>query len=342
MKLNALLKTLGFLALAATPVVAGTTAPAPKNPIAPAPANDDLGITASFGYDSNYVWRGINYGQHWLRSGLNGGVLLVGSAAEDGAGSTSLLWDVNYGSLAGDQDSFSPRLSTAFGGPGNNVKTTNSFQRLQLGAAISHDFGPASVSFGYSFIHNMGSLANGSGINGTAPFGIPFNGYGMNDIQQLTLGVNTNLGPINLASSANYDLFNGGWYFDVTAKSTIAVTDAISVVPHAGLGYGLNYNAGFTQASRALISGGGIGGFYGGGYSRGISGWTALNAGIDFPIKLNSRATLTPYVAANLPMGPMRNYAYSATQPYAPGTGGGAATPFHSVCYWGVTLSVRF
>ncbi|MDI1313314.1 hypothetical protein, partial [Prosthecobacter sp.] len=62
MKLNALLKTLGFLALAATPVVAGPSAPKnPKNPyIAPAPVNDDLGITASIGYDSNYVWRGIN------------------------------------------------------------------------------------------------------------------------------------------------------------------------------------------------------------------------------------------------------------------------------------------
>jgi hypothetical protein len=336
MKLNALLKTLGFLALAATPVVAGPSAPAPKNPIAPAPVNDDLGITASIGYDSNYVWRGINYGQHWLRTGLNGALLLVGGAAEDGAGSTSLLWDVNYGSLAGDHDSFSPNGLAAVG-----IKNTASFQRLQLGAAISHDFGPASVSFGYSFIHNMGALANGGGFNG-AGFP-PLGGYGMNDIQQLTLGVNTNLGPINLASSANYDLFNGGWYFDLTAKSTIAVTDAISIVPHVGLGYGLNYNAGFTQASRNLYGGGSL---FGGGTSAargGISGWTALNVGIDFPIKLNSRATLTPYVAANLPMGPMDNLADSATN-YGPGTGGigGPATAFKSVVYYGVTLSVRF
>ncbi|MFC5454450.1 hypothetical protein [Prosthecobacter fluviatilis] len=335
MKLNALLKTLGFLALAATPVVAGPSAPAPKNPIAPAPVDDDLGITASIGYDSNYVWRGINYGQHWVRAGVNGALLLVGGAAEDGAGSTSLLWDVNYGSLAGDQDHFSPNGLQTVG-----IKNTSSFQRLQLGAAISHDFGPASVSFGYSFIHNMGSLANGSGLN-QLPFG-PGGGYGMNDIQQLTLGVNTNLGPINLASSANYDLFNGGWYFDLTAKSTITVTDAISIVPHAGLGYGLNYNAGWTQASRNLYGGGGI--FGQSAAQGGISGWTALNVGIDFPIKLNSRATLTPYVAFNVPMGPMKNMARSATNSYAPfpGVPGGPATAFHSVCYYGVTLSVRF
>jgi hypothetical protein len=332
MKLNALLKTLGFLALAATPVVAGPSAPAPKNPIAPAPVNDDLGITASMGYDSNYVWRGINYGQHWVRAGLNGELLLVGGASEDGAGSTSLLWDVNYGSLAGDQDSFSPN-GLQFAG----ISNTSSFQRLQLGAAISHDLGPVAVSFGYSFIHNMGSLANGSGVNNVVANG----GYGMNDIQQLTLGFNTDLGPINLASSANYDLFNGGWYFDLTAKSTIAVTDAISIVPHAGLGYGLNYNAGFTQASRNLVGGGGLGGQSAA--QGGISGWTALNVGIDFPIKLNSRATLTPYVAANLPMGPMENLASSSNNAYAPFIPvGGPSTPFNSIIYYGVTLSVRF
>ena len=331
MKLNALLKTLGFLALAATPVVAGT-AKAPKNPIAPAPVNDDLGITASIGYDSNYVWRGINYGQHWVRAGLNGALLLVGGAAEDGAGSTSLLWDVNYGSLAGDQDSFSPNGLQPF------IQNTASFQRLTLGGAISHDFGPASVSFGYSFIHNMGSLANGSGFNQTG--GFTNRGYGMNDIQQLTIGVNTNLGPVNLASSANYDLFNGGYYFDLTAKSVIAVTDAISVVPHASIGYGINYNAGFTQATRNLLGGAGLTG----GNSaaqNGISGFTAVNLGLDFPIKLNSRATLAPYVAANLPVGPMKNLGNNRN--YGIGGGlGGPSNAFHSLIYFGVTLSVRF
>ncbi|WP_395735574.1 hypothetical protein [Prosthecobacter sp.] len=334
MKLTAMLKTLGLMALASTPVLAGT-APAPKNPIAPAPVDDDLGIVASIGYDSNYVWRGINYGQHWVRAGLNGAILLAGGAGEDGAGSTSLLWDVNYGSLAGDQDSFSPTLPAFVG-----VPTTSSFQRLSLGAAVSHDLGPVSISFGYSYIHNMGLLANGSGLNSIP--GVT-GGYGMNDIQQLTLGVSSNLGPVNLSSSANYDLVNGGWYFDLNAKSTIAVTDAISIVPHAGLGYGINYNAGFTQGSRNLIGGGGVNGIFGGSaYTKGITGWTALNVGLDFPIKLNSRATLTPYVAFNLPMGPFQNLARSSTQPYAPGIGGGPATAFHSVAYYGVTLSVRF
>ncbi|MCF7785763.1 MAG: hypothetical protein K9N47_06550, partial [Prosthecobacter sp.] len=61
-----------------------------------------------------------------------------------------------------------------------------------------------------------------------------------------------------------------------------------------------------------------------------------------FPIKLNSRATLTPYVAGNLPMGPMDNLSDSASQDYGFGLGGGPSTPFNSIVYYGVTLSVRF
>ena len=93
-----------------------------------------------------------------------------------------------------------------------------------------------------------------------------------------------------------------------------------------------------TQATRNLLGGGGI--FGQSAFQGGITGWTALNVGIDFPIKLNSRATLTPYVAANLPMGPMKNLAHNTS--YGFGGLGGPATAFHSVVYYGVTLSVRF
>ncbi|MDB6004145.1 MAG: hypothetical protein JWR15_1132, partial [Prosthecobacter sp.] len=132
-------------------------------------------------------------------------------------------------------------------------------------------------------------------------------------------------------------LFNGGWYFDLTLSSTIAVTDAISIVPHASIGYGINYTAGFTQASRNLAGSGAF--FTSNAAGSGLTGWTAANFGIDFPIKLNSRATLTPYVAANFPMGPVGNLAYSAT---TNGGFGGPGNAFRAVAYYGVTLSVRF
>jgi hypothetical protein len=303
MKLKALLKTLGFLALAATPVVAGTTAPAPKNPIAPAPVNDDLGITASIGYDTNYVWRGLNMGSHWVRAGLNGKLLLVGGAAEDGAGSTSLLWDAQYGSLAGDQDHL------LAGNQGNA-----SYQRLQLGTALSHDFGPASVNLGYRYYRNMGVL-------GTAGR--------MNDGQEVSLGVNTNLGPINLSSSGNYDFVNNYWYFDLNASSTIAVTDAISIVPYATLGYGHNMNWQFARNGGATGNNNGVASNW---KQNNISNWTAVTTGIQVPIKLNSRATLVPYIAVNIPMSGMHNMPANGT----------STTAFSSVLFGGVSLNVRF
>jgi hypothetical protein len=349
MKLNALLKTLGFLALAATPVVAGT-APAPKNPIAPAPVNDDLGINASLGYDSSYVWRGVNFGSNWVSAGLNGDILLVGGAGEDGAGSTSLLWDVNWGFLAGDNDAFTPAFSgAAF--PFNTIgQDSNSFQRLQLAAAFAHDFGPATVSLGYRYFYNMGDLADQKGYNTSSiitPFGTGNGYHGMNDTQEVFLGINTSVGPIDLASSANYDLTNGGWYFDLTASTTVAITDSISFVPSFNVGYVASYSWQFTpDAANSFL--GGAGGIFGSGVAESggdsVSGWAAANVRLAFPIKLNSRATLTPYVAVNMPMGALSNVAQSSQSNAGLGAVGlnPPSTGFETVWYAGASLSIRF
>ncbi len=292
MKLNALLKTLGFLALAATPVVAGT-APAPKNPIAPAPVNDDLGITASLGYDTNYVWRGLNFGQHAVSAGLAGSLLLVEG--------TSLNWDATYMSLAGDQDHFALPAQGNF-----------SYERLILGAALAHNFGGVELSLGYRYYRNMG------GLNTTG---------GMNDGQEVFLGAATALGPINLTASANYDYVNDSWYADLGASSTIAITDAISVVPFATIGYGHNMNWQFAR------NGGSTGAGVTSNWNRNnVTNFTAVTAGLRFPIKLNSRATLTPYIAINAPMNGIQNLPIS----------GAPDNAYSTVVYGGVSLSVRF
>jgi len=308
MKLNALLKTLGFLALASTPVVAGTTAPAPKNPIAPAPVNDDLGITAGLGYHTNYIWRGINFGQHWVDASLAGAIPLIEG--------TRLAWDMNYGSLASDQDHLLP----AFAGI---VPANASFQRLQLGAAIQHDIGAVTASLGYRYYRNMGGLAN---VQTAGP--LAGAGFGMQDGQEISLGLATALGPINVAASANYDWVNASWYFDFDANTSIAVTDSISLVPFFNVGYGKNMNWQGNVANGPLWG------------SHNVTGWTAINTGIRLPIKLNSRATLTPYIAANLPIGPVTNLATSLV-PFG-GPAGVNDTSFKSVVHGGVTLSVRF
>jgi len=306
MKLNTLLKTLGFLALAATPVVAGT-APAPKGPAPVQPAvNDDLGLNVGLGYHTNYIWRGLNFGQNWVNGNIAGVIPLVGGASEDGAGGTRLAWDVDYGSLAGDQDHFMPGAAAT-----NNA----SFQRLQVGAAIQQDLGPVTVSLGYRYFRNMGQLNTIGSLN---------------DGNEISLGLATALGPINIASSANYDHTNDSWYFDFDANTNIAVTDAISIVPFFNVGYGKNMNWQF--ANNTAITGAS---FIGGGRDD-LTGWTAITTGIRLPIKLNSRATLTPYIAGNLPLGTTNNIAGTARATGRPDT------PYKSVLFGGVTLNVRF
>jgi len=313
-----LLKTLGFLALAATPVVAGT-APAPKGPTPVEPAvNDDLGVNIGLGYHTNYIWRGLNFGQNWVNGYLNGAIPLVGGAGEDGAG-TRLAWDVDYGSLASDQDHFAP---SAIGGVASQ---DFSFQRLQLGAALQHDVGPVTLSAGYRYYHNMGTLNNG-GVLGNG-------GIGMEHGSEFSVGLATALGPINVATSANYDISTDGWYFDFDANTNIAVTDAISIVPFFNVGYGKNNTWQQNPTN--------FGGLLNGSTQDDVTGWTAISTGFRFPIKLNSRATLTPYIAGNLPLGATANIAGSARN-----NGGGAAglpdTPFKSVLTGGVSLNVRF
>jgi hypothetical protein len=286
--LNAVLKTLGFLALAATPVVAGT-APAPKNPQPVQPAvNDDLGLNIGLGYHTNYIWRGLNLGQNWVDGTIGGAINLVEG--------TRLAWDVNYGSLASDQDHVFAR-------------NTTSFQRLQLGAALQHDLGPVTVSLGYRYFRNMGEFNTLGGIR---------------DGNEISLGLATALGPINAATSANYDHSNDSWYFDLDLNTNIAVTDSISIVPFFNVGYGKNFNWQFSKGAGSLVGG------------NGLTGWTAINTGLRFPVKLNSRATLTPYIAANLPLGATENIGGVARVAGAPDT------PYKSVLHGGVTLTVRF
>jgi autotransporter-associated beta strand protein len=165
-----------------------TTMPAakpmvPGNPVAFAPVTDELGPTASVGYDSNYVWRGNNQGAS---------------------------------------------------------KNTNVFEQPSLDASIAPpDYVSPSVSLNYSSIHNMGSLANGGGSN---QFPGSSGAFGMNDIQQLTLGTNTNLGPMS-----NLDL-------NEAAKVAAAATSNPAAAAVVGTGGVTLINGGGYAAFGSLTS----------------------------------------------------------------------------------------
>jgi hypothetical protein len=135
---------------------------------------------------------------------------------------------------------------------------------------------------------------------------------GMLDGNEVSFGLATALGPINLASSANYDFSNASWYFDIDANTNIAITDSISLVPFVNVGYGKNFAWQLVRSQ------------------NNFTGWTAVTAGFRLPVKLNSRATLTPYIAVNAPMGQLDN------SPVMP------ANTTQPVVFGGVNLSVRF
>jgi hypothetical protein len=60
--------------------------------------------------------------------------------------------------------------------------------------------------------------------------------------------------------------------------------------------------------------------------------FTAVTAGLKFPVRLNSRATLTPYVAINAPLSGIQGLPLNGTPDNYAG----------SVVYGGVSLTVRF
>ncbi|WP_395750179.1 von Willebrand factor type A domain-containing protein [Prosthecobacter sp.] len=137
--------------------------------------------------------------------------------------------------IVGDQSLDRGRLSRTATSQAPAAPAVDSISPTITPTMPSDDIGATSVSFGYAFVHNMGQLASGGGINSFAPPG----GYGMNDIQQLTLGVSTNLGPTALSSSSNYDL--NGYAAAIPAEPEFALrgsgelgwTAAGSTVPTA-------------------------------------------------------------------------------------------------------------
>jgi hypothetical protein len=83
---------------------------------------------------------------------------------------------------------------------------------------------------------------------------------------------------INLNLTYAYDFFISASYAQVGLDSEIAVTDWLSIVPSAVVGYGIGDYYSFGTADDAF---------------------THVGLNVSFPITLTKTATLTPYIAAN-------------------------------------------
>lgn len=101
-------------------------------------------------------------------------------------------------------------------------------------------------------------------------------GDALEDIDEIGLLLSAAVGPVDVIAGAYYDFTAEGFYFEAGVSHTFAVTDRISLVPAALLSYGDSY--------------------------YGVSGFNHVKLSLSAPIKLTKAATLTPYIAGNLPV----------------------------------------
>jgi len=168
---------------------------------------------------------------------------------------------------------------------------------------------------------NLGSIAGfdtAFGYNhvflpeGTGPTSITSQGV-------LTLNLRRDLGFADLLLGSAYSVggggagltdFSGGWYHNAGLEKSFGLTDNISLVLGAGVGYSDDYWVHYFN-----------------------SGWAHYYATASLPIQLSCRATLTPYVGFN---GGMDDNAFGFTSSDSLNSGSG------DVLHGGINLSVSF
>lgn len=203
-------------------------------PVAPAPAAEDtLGFTLTAGYDTHYIYRGVEVAENLVSVALNGSIALTEQAS----------LDLGAWAATSADDSF---------------RGNQSYQQLDLYAALMFDLNAFKVGVKYQHYFFEGDASDISGID------------------EIGVVASTNLGFADLNGGAYYDEAADGFYFELGLSKSIALTDRVSLVPGALVSYAHDY--------------------------YGIDGFNHVKVGVALPIKLTNNATLTPYVAANLPI----------------------------------------
>ena len=256
MKLNSLI--LPFLSVAlVAPAFAGSPGKAPC-PVQPAPESP-LGFTATVGYDTDYVFRGVEFAKNLVSAQIDGNIAL----------NKDLTFNLGawYGASADDK-------AAGFAGAG-------SYGELDLYAALLAKLGPVTAGVKYTWYNYLGHAGNF-----------------VEDVNEVGITLATSAAGLDFTAGAYYDFTAEGFYFEVGASKTIAVTSRISITPGVIVSYANDY--------------------------YGVSGFNHVKPYLAVPIKLTSTATLTPYIAGNLPIDALHDL----------GEG--------SRVYGGVSLSVSF
>jgi hypothetical protein len=231
---NLAVTTVGLMGLG-TFANAGPAAPESVPPAPPAPMSsglfDEFGAELSFGYDSNYIFRGVDYGENLVWTGLDLAVPLT-----QGSQPVELNLGAWYASLA-----------------------DTAYDELNLLAGLGTSIGGFDVGLGYMFYY------------------FPMDSSDANEVG-LTVGRSVNLGAalgLDIGAGAYYDFETEGWYWEAAVETEFEISEHVSLVPGALISWADSY--------------------------YGISGGNHVALTLKLPIQLTPTATLTPYIAGNLP-----------------------------------------
>jgi len=273
-------------ACAALNASAGTApAKAPLPPVEPEPSAlfDSIGANLSVAYDSRLYFRGLWFADNTISTFLNISIPLIAGSGEDGAG--SLTWGIGGGYIS--------TIETPQNNPPNLNPNSFDYSEFDLYTSLSYDLGWGTFGIQYQYYGfpdtYSGSNPTGVGVNGTDPE------LGIKGANELGLTLAIPLGAANFSLGYYYDLTIGGSYFQAAIDYTVAVTDWLSIVPAAQLGYGIDYYTGTRGALAAA------------GFATQSSGFTHCLVSVSAPVQLTKIATLTPYVAWNFAF-QTRNY----------------------------------
>ena len=219
MKLNKSIVALtSLVAFAATPLFAGTGKTFKETVVVEEEASSWYNAALSTGYDSLYMFRGVNT----LRT--NGGY------------GNSLWWtDANFTWNISDNDTLTIGGWQAFG------FSAASYREFDAYLNYLHSFGDLAVGLGYTFyyVYPPGGQDFANELNAKVAYNIDLG------FMTLTPAVTYyfNLGPDNDTGAANGVVNTASSYLDIRVNGSIPVIkDTLSIDPYAAFGLNFDYN----------------------------------------------------------------------------------------------------
>ena len=282
----------------------------------------DVGGQISLGYDTDYVWKGVrlardvvwgdvNYTFANLPLSPNIGVWHLSSL-----GSGAVAGAPNYGGTDAYGDETNIYANVTLGGMFGikpNIRYTHVFFPTTRGPGNPRE----GDSFGYVTISLVKEIFNGWNFGYSRDYSLGRSSSTYHD-GGLSFG--------NLPSTSR-----NGFFHTFSLAKSFCLSDSVDLQ----LSGGANYNDNFWDGREFLTIGSQTGPLGNGPGPNRDAGWHNYYLRADLPIKLNCRATLTPYVAYNgTPDG------WIADQLWAGPIGRNAN--LNDVFYGGVSLKVNF